>query len=99
MLRPDNLYAQIGTHWLRDVTELNRVIDDWGYYPGTLAAFVNTRRPYREQEDDSVWARFFHKKRLFVFGDIVRTNHVFFSRSPIVGMKNSIFRSFVKGYK
>jgi hypothetical protein len=91
VLRPDNLYAQIGTHWLRNVTELYRIIDGWNYYPGTLAAFVDTRRPYREQEDGSVWARFFHKKRLFVFGDIVRTNHVFFSYSPIVGMKNSTF--------
>jgi len=94
VLRPDNLYSQIGTHWLRDVTELNRIIDNWNYYPGTLAEFVNIRRPYRDLEDGSVWARFFHKKRLYVFGDIVRTTHVFFSRSPIVGMKNSIFYNY-----
>jgi hypothetical protein len=91
VLRPDNLYSQIGTHWLRDVTALNRIVDGWNYYPGTLAGFVDTRMPCREHEDGSIWARFFHKKRLFVFGDIVRTTHVFFSRSPIVGMKGSIF--------
>lgn len=91
VLRPDNLYSQIGTHWLRNATMLNRIIDDWNHYPGTLAEFVDTRVPYQEKEDGSIWARFYHKKRLFIFGDIVRTTHVFFSRTPIVGMKSSIF--------
>jgi hypothetical protein len=38
-----------------------------------------------------VYARFHHKKRIYVLGDRVRTEHVFFSKAPLVGARSCTF--------
>jgi len=90
LVRGDELHGREGTHLCRtrkDVTRLNGLC-----LPGAVALFVDTRAGWRRARPDSAWARFFHKKRVFVLGDVVKTNHVFLSKAPLVSMANSTFR-------
>lgn len=59
-------------------------------YPGVALDFIDTRDAAGGKRDP-LYARYFHKKRSFVFGPVVRNNHVFFSESPIVGQSSSTF--------
>ncbi|MGD8395719.1 MAG: hypothetical protein PVF43_09605 [Candidatus Eiseniibacteriota bacterium] len=95
VLRPDGLHGQIGTRWLRDRAALLAAATGNVALPGTLTEFVDVRATYRaagrRSGHHAIWRRFHHKKRAFVFGDRVRTNHIFFSRHPIVGKHSSTF--------
>jgi hypothetical protein len=95
VLRPDGLHGQIGTRWLPDRAALLETATRDIVFPTTLTEFVDVRATYRtagsRSGHDAIWRRFHHKKRAFVFGDRVRTNHVFFSRDPIVGKHTSTF--------
>ncbi len=61
--------------------------------PGVAISFIDTRASYPA---DSVFGRYYHKKRVCVFGDVVVPNHVVFSPNRIVGMGNSTFRSYAR---
>jgi hypothetical protein len=91
IVRPDRLHSQAATYFCRTAGEAARLNDEQLVYPGVIVAFVDTREGYRTSLPGSIWARFFHKKRAFVFGDRVVPNHIFFSKSPIVGLTSSTF--------
>lgn len=60
-------------------------------YPGVALDFIDTRSPRGSARRSDLYARYFHKKRSFVFGPVVLNNHVFFSHEPIVGQGSSTF--------
>jgi hypothetical protein len=91
MVRPDLLHAQTGLFFCTTAARVRALPEGALHYPGTLTPFVDTRAGFRATRPDSIWARYFHKKRAFVFGDLVRTNHLFFSREPVVGLASSTF--------
>lgn len=90
-LRSDVLHSQQGLHFLRNRQAAGRLDLSQVSYPASITPFVDTRESYREADPGSIWARYYHKKRAFVFGDIVTTNHVYFSPNPVVGLSTSTF--------
>ena len=80
LLRSDEHHAQGGLRVLHSARDVPSRLP----LPGTLAPLVDTRAP---------GDRLYHKKRVLVMGDVVRTVHVFFSTSPIVSQDSSTFRS------
>jgi len=64
---------------------------------GVVIPFIDTRAGYARTRPRSVWARYYHKKRAFVFGEDVRPNHVFFSEHPICGRHRSTFARYDGG--
>ena len=71
--------------------ELARLDRDRIAVPGCLVPLVDTRESYRQSAPESEYAKFYHKKRVWVVGDRVQPGHVFFSRSPLVWCRTSTF--------
>jgi hypothetical protein len=91
IVRPDLLHAQQGMHLCGTRDEAIAAAEADGRYPGALMQFVDTRQEYRLRDAASVWAQCYHKKRAYVFGDVVLPIHIFFSTSPIVAWRGSTF--------
>ncbi len=91
LLRPDLHHAQASMFHCETAEDVHRLNAETIRYPGTLTPFVDCREGYRRVAPGTPWATHYHKKRILVFGDHVRTNHVFFSERPIVGLNSSTF--------
>jgi hypothetical protein len=91
ILRSDVLHAQVGMVFCYTKQEALTAADRNLPLPGTLSEFVDSREDYRSTMPGSIWAKFYHKKRAFVFGNRVRTNHIFFGKHPIVGSLSCSF--------
>jgi len=59
--------------------------------PGVVSELVDTRASYRARRSGSVFAKYYHKYRTFLFGDEPAQSHLLFSRHPVVEASNSIF--------
>jgi len=94
IVRPDWLHSQEATHFCRTVGDAARLAARDLLYPGVILPFIDTRAGYVRSAPQSLWARFFHKKRSFVFGNRTRSTHILFSRNPIVGMDRSTFHRY-----
>ena len=92
LLRGDETHSQEGMRLLQSAECLQQIPDTELRLPGSLAEFVDTREGWRRTAPGTPWARLFHKKRIYVMGEVVRTVHVFFSEDPIVSMSVSTFR-------
>jgi hypothetical protein len=90
LLKGDRIHSQESMRLCASAEELRALPDSALSFPGLAMSFVDTRAGYAKSDPESVWARFYHKKRLIVFGDVIQTRHVFFSQRPIVGRKSSI---------
>jgi hypothetical protein len=91
ILRSDVLHAQVGMVFCDTPEEAVAAANRNLPLPGTLSEFVDTRNDFRNLMPGTVWADFYHKKRAFVFGNRVRTNHTFFGTHPIVGSLSCSF--------
>ena len=92
LLKADLLHAQRGMWAFASGAEARRSLDQRKIvYPGAIAEFVDTRAGFRATQPDSVWSRYFHKKRVLVLGDLVSPRSVLFSANPIVGLKTCTF--------
>lgn len=92
ILRSDDQHVQEGVRVckrVRQVDEAKRTIS----FPAVALQLIDVRARWREARPHSVFARFHHKKRVMVYGDTLRNNHVFFSSSPIVGRATSTFQA------
>jgi len=94
IVRPDWLHSQEATRFCRTVRAAARLDARDLIYPGVILPFIDTRAGYARGAPGSLWARFFHKKRSFVFGNRVLSTHILFSRYPIVGMDRSTFHPY-----
>jgi len=91
ILKADWEHAQRQMLLVADRSELKRLPAHRIPLPGSLSPLVDVRASYRAVDPDSLFAKYYHKKRAMVFGRHVQSNHVFFSQSPIVGCVSSTF--------
>ena len=94
LIKSDTQHAQKRTLVAQDLDHIKRVPSEDLPLPGSLSPFIETRSGYAEIDPESPYATHYHKKRVMVFGDHVRNNHVFFADQPIVGCVSSTFRHF-----
>jgi hypothetical protein len=90
-VRADLLHAQSQMFFCRTREEALGIPAGRIALPGCLAEFIDTREGFRQTAPDSPFAKYYHKKRAFVFGEHVVNNHIFFGAHPIVGSKSSTF--------
>ena len=95
LLKGDLMHAQDRMHFCRSAKDGLRLPDARIGYPGVATSFVDTRAGWAAREPESLFARYYHKKRLFVFGRELQPRHVFFSKSPIVGLGTSHLRRYL----
>ncbi len=94
LLESDAAHGQRHMRICRSEAEGRAIPDQKIPYPGALAPFFDVRSEWRKVQPDALWARFHHKKRVHVMGNIVLPWHVLFSESPIVGVESSTLRSY-----
>ena len=93
VVRGDWEHAQYGAHYCSGVDEARAIPDETLVCPGVVTRFIDTRESYRAAGRQDVWANLYHKKRVFLFGELLMANHVYFSEEPIVHSGNSTFAS------
>lgn len=91
VLRGDNTHRQTDVHIAGDRGALSEIRAALAF-PCAVSPFVDVRLGYRAVAPRSAYAKLFHKKRLIVANGVIRTKHVMFSDSPIVGAQTSLFR-------
>jgi hypothetical protein len=64
-------------------------------YPGLVLEFIDSRATHRAVVPESVWARYHHRCRSFVFGRHALPGAIYFSEDPIVASGTSVWA----GYK
>lgn len=89
-LRADQDHLQRHMHLCATAEDIAALPADQIAYPGALAEVVDTRWA-PEDAPHPIWSTLFHKKRILVMGPVLRTTHLFFSRSPIVSASTSTF--------
>lgn len=92
VIRGDALHAQEGIRVCRSARELDAIPEGALRLPGAVSPLVDVRQGFRATAPRGPYARFFHKKRLLVLGDRIRTKHVFFATQPIVSSDSSLFQ-------
>ena len=92
IVRSDVEHAQRGVPIVHNASEARDVAAGIAY-PAAVIRMHDIRAEYRAagEPSSSLYSRFHHKARAFVFGDKVLPSHLFFSRAPIVGLSNSLF--------
>ncbi|HJS46752.1 MAG TPA: hypothetical protein VJ773_02065 [Gemmatimonadales bacterium] len=91
IVRADLHHAQEDTYTCRAMDEVAALPAEGRLYPGVALAMVDTRAAYQEERPGTIWAKWWHKKRIFVFGDVVVPNHCLFGTTPVVGLQLSPF--------
>jgi hypothetical protein len=95
LVKGDTRHAQKGMRLCRRPADAQRTLASTKLKPPiAVAPFIDTREGYRKALTGSLWAKFYHKKRAIVLGDIVHPRHVLFSREPIVGLTSSTIAAY-----
>jgi hypothetical protein len=97
IVRPDLLHAQQFTFECRTLEEAARLGEAQLRYPGLVVQFIDTRERWDQRAPGSVWHRYYHRCRAYVFGDRVFPQAIYFSEEPIVSSETSTFHPF-KGW-
>jgi hypothetical protein len=91
LLRADHGHSQRDIRLVRDDGDLDTLTEGADDLRGVIIEFIDTRQGYIDTDPRSLFARYYHKRRIHVLGDTVRTNHIYFSLDPIVGLVTSTF--------
>lgn len=91
LIRSDEEHHLSGLRICRTHKALNRIDAGSLKLPGAVGSLLDVRSGYQGFESYDPRAHYYHKKRLLVMGDVVRTKHVMFAGEPIVSSKTSIF--------
>ena len=92
LVRGESCHAQEGLRLFADREEALACPDGGLPYPGVLSGFVDTREGWRRRDPEALPARYFHKKRVMVYGDRVECRNYYLTPEPIVGdPKASLF--------
>jgi hypothetical protein len=94
IVRTDLHHAQEQTYVCATAEQALKVPVEGRLYPGVVLSFIDTRAGYEAARPGTIWARSFHKKRSFIYGDVVVPNHTLFADSPVVGLNRSVFRRY-----
>lgn len=89
LVRPDRLHTDARIRICRSPEEVAAIPREEIAFPGALTSFVDVRRGFRSELPGTLWAECYHKKRAFVFGDVVVPGHLFFSDDPVVRAPSS----------
>jgi len=84
LIRADECHGQAGIQICRNPADLHAIPKYHMVFPAAISELVDVRKTFLEKDPGSVWASFYHKKRLLVLGDMIRTKHIFFSSVPVV---------------
>lgn len=90
ILRSDDQHVQVDVRLCKRIKHVDEAKHTLKL-PAVALQLIDVRKRWRDAAPDHVMARFHHKKRAMVYGDTVLNNHVFFSRSPIVGQSSCTF--------
>jgi hypothetical protein len=85
IVRGDLLHAQQSTFVCRSREEARALPLDRIAYPGLLDRFIDSRESYLAEAPQSVFARYYHRCRTYVFGRHVIPGAIYFAADPIVG--------------
>lgn len=94
IIRSDEQHAQKGIIVCKNRAEVESIPAKKLISPGAVSHIVDIREGFRNKYPQSVWARFYHKKRVLILGNKTRTKHIFFSDNPIVSSHTCKFRFF-----
>ena len=92
LLRGNDTHAERGIRVLSTQADADRAARKL-CSPAALVRVHDVRAEYRAAGADpsSLYSRFHHKARAFVFRGEVKASHLFFSRELVVGLSNSLF--------
>ena len=88
IVRSDEEHASSGLRICRTVAEIDELGTADLVLPGALTPLLDVRAGFPSRDPR---ARYYHKKRILVMGGVLRTKHLMFAKSPIVGSKTSVF--------
>jgi hypothetical protein len=97
IVRPDLLHAQQFTFHCAAREEALALTDGQLSFPGLVVQFIDTRAGWDKAAPGSVWERYYHRCRAYVFGDRVYAQAIYFSENPIVASETSTFQEY-KGW-
>lgn len=97
IVRPDLLHAQQFTFQCRTREEAAGLGEAQLRYPGLVVQFIDTREGWDQRAPGSVWHRYYHRCRAYVFGDRVFPQAIYFSEDSIVSSETSTFQRY-KGW-
>jgi hypothetical protein len=90
LVRGDEHHSQGGLRVFANRDQLLGVCREDLKFPCAVSPLVDVRAGFREIGSPAC-ERLFHKKRLIVAGNIIRTKHMFFSSDPIVSSNTATF--------
>lgn len=91
IVRADLLHTQQLTFLCTTPEEVRRIPDQLFPAPGLVLEFIDSRASYRAAAPESIWARYYHRCRAYVFGRHVAQGAIYFSESPIVASSTSVW--------
>ncbi len=89
IIRPDHLHAQQYTFQCRTREDALAIPADQLRFPGLALEFIDCREGYARAAPDTVWSRYYHRKRSYVFGGRVVTQAIYFSDRPVVASETA----------
>lgn len=93
IVRSDVEHAQRDLRIVRNEAGVRRAMREF-VFPVAVIQMFDIRSEYRAAGADpsSLFTRYHHKARAFVFGDAVMPSHLFFATGLVVGLSNSLFK-------
>jgi len=95
IVRADLLHTQQLTFVCATPDDVRKIPADQFPSPGLVLEFIDSRATYRVAAPESIWARYYHRLRAYVFGRHVVQGAIYFSEGPIVASSTSVWA----GYK
>lgn len=93
LIRGDTQHGETGRYCAR-VSEVLPLPGSAGAFPGIVSEFVDVRSAWRRSRPTTVWARFHHRRRVYVVGDEVVPGTLYFSRDPVVSRSSSTLQDY-----
>ena len=93
IVRSDVEHAQRDVRIVRTEADVRRAAESCEFPVAVIQKF-DIRGEYRAAgaEPSSLFRRYHHKARAFVFGDAVMPSHLFFASGPVVGLSNCLLK-------
>lgn len=93
LVRSDHQHG-VGAHYCESPAEARALIGNGVPYPGVAAECVDVRRAWRRSRPMSVWARYHHRRRVYVVGDEVIPGTLYFSSQRMVARPSSTLQDY-----
>jgi hypothetical protein len=91
LVRADSEHCMAGIVMVRDAKRAARLCPEEVPTPGIVTPMVDVRRGYPKTGPDRIWSKLYHKKRVYVLGQEVFPDSLYFSTEPTVCLDTSMF--------